>query len=91
MMKRLVPLLFILLILALLGTPRSLKAIDNTWEVYGSMACGWTRKQLDHLKSLSIPYKFIDCSGGKCPGIDAFPTLKQPQSGKTIVGYNEDL
>lgn len=55
------------------------------------MACGWTRKQLDHLKSLSIPYKFIDCSGGKCPGIDAFPTLKQPQSGKTIVGYNEDL
>lgn len=91
MINKLVPLVFLLVLLAVLGTPRSLKKIEGVWDVYGSMACGWTRKQLDYLKSLDIPHKFIDCAEGKCPGVDGFPTLKHSQSGKTIVGYSEDL
>lgn len=58
------------------------------WTVLGSMGCGWTRKQLDYLKSKGIPHTFKDCAGGKCPGVEAFPTLISPEGEKT-VGYSE--
>lgn len=58
------------------------------WTVYGTMGCGWTRKQLDHMKSKSIPHTFVDCDKGGCNGMEAFPTLKSPQ-GETTVGFKE--
>lgn len=58
------------------------------WTVLGSMGCGWTRKQLDYLKKKGIPHTFKDCAGGKCAGVEAFPTLISPEGEKT-VGYSE--
>jgi hypothetical protein len=59
--------------------------------VYGSMSCGWTRKQLDDLKSKGKEYTFVDCTEGKCPPeVDGFPTTKTP-SGEIVVGFNPDL
>ena len=58
------------------------------WTVYGTMGCGWTRKQLDHMKSKGISHTFVDCDKGGCDGMDAFPTLKSPK-GETTVGYKE--
>lgn len=58
------------------------------WTVYGTMGCGWTRKQLDHMKSKGISHTFVDCDKGGCDGMEAFPTLKSP-SGETIVGFKE--
>ena len=58
------------------------------WVVLGSMGCGWTRKQLEYLKQKSIPHTFKDCAGGKCEGVQAFPTLISP-NGEKIVGYSE--
>ena len=57
------------------------------WTVYGTMGCGWTRKQLDHMKDKSIPHKFVDCDQNDCGNIKAFPTMKDP-NGKTITGYS---
>ena len=61
----------------------------DSWGVYGTMECGWTRKQLDHMKKNGIKHTFVDCSSENCPNVDAFPTLIHSQSGETIVGYNE--
>ena len=58
------------------------------WTVYGSMWCGWTKKQLEYLKNKGIPHKFIDCEKGKCDGIDAFPVMRS-SSGEEIKGYKE--
>ncbi len=58
------------------------------WTVYGTMGCGWTRKQLYYMKKTGTPHTFIDCDKSGCGGIDAFPTLKSP-NGKIIVGYTE--
>ena len=38
----------------------------NAWKVFGSMNCGWTRKQVDELQKKGIPYEFLDCSGDRC-------------------------
>ena len=57
------------------------------WTVYGTMGCGWTRKQLDHMKDKDIPHKFVDCDKNDCGNIKAFPTMKDP-NGKTITGYS---
>ena len=64
------------------------KTGGKKWTVYGTMGCGWTRKQLDYMKKTGTPYTFVDCDKGGCGGMDAFPTLKSPD-GKTIVGYTE--
>lgn len=58
------------------------------WTIYGTMGCGWTRKQLDYMKNNNIPHTFIDCDKESCAGMDAFPTLVDPD-GKQMVGYNE--
>jgi hypothetical protein len=58
------------------------------WTVYGTMGCGWTRKQLEHMKSKGIPHTFVDCDKGGCDGMEAFPTMKSPQ-GEKIVGFKE--
>ena len=64
------------------------KGKGKDWTVYGTMGCGWTRKQLDHMKSKGISHTFVDCDKGGCDGMDAFPTLKSPQ-GETTVGFKE--
>lgn len=58
------------------------------WTIYGSMSCGWTRKQINHMKENGIPYKFVDCSKNKCEGINGFPTTIH-KTGIRLDGYNE--
>ena len=58
------------------------------WTVYGSMSCGWTRKQLDYTRNNGIPFVFVDCGKKECAGITAFPTLVSPM-GERITGYRE--
>ena len=61
---------------------------EKGWTVYGTMGCGWTRKQLDYMKKTGTPHTFVDCDKGGCGGMGAFPTLKSP-NGKKVVGYTE--
>jgi hypothetical protein len=58
------------------------------WTVYGTMNCGWTRKQLDYMKKNGKPHTFVDCEKEGCDGMNAFPLIKDP-NGKAIVGYTE--
>lgn len=58
------------------------------YTIYGTMGCGWTRKQLDYMKKSGKPYTFVDCDKGGCDGMKAFPTTVEP-SGKKTVGYQE--
>ena len=58
------------------------------WTVYGRMSCGFTRKQLEYMKKKGVEFTYRECSGGKCPGVEAFPTLVSPD-GEKIVGYTE--
>ena len=58
------------------------------YTIYGTMGCGWTRKQLDYMKKSGKPYTFVDCDKGGCDGMTAFPTTVDP-SGKKTVGYKE--
>ena len=58
------------------------------WTVYGTMGCGWTRKQLDYMKKNGKSFKFVDCEKEGCSGMEAFPTLVSP-NGEKIIGYNE--
>ena len=58
------------------------------WTVFGTMGCGWTRKQLDYMKKNGKPHEFVDCDEGECNGVEAFPTLVSPD-GEKPVGYKE--
>lgn len=58
------------------------------WTVYGTMGCGWTRKQLDYMKKNGKSFKFVDCEKEGCSNMDAFPTIVSPE-GEKIVGYTE--
>ena len=40
--------------------------VGKPWKVFGSMDCGWTRKQIEELKNNNVPYEFLDCSGDEC-------------------------
>jgi hypothetical protein len=64
-------------------------AAPGDYVVYGTMGCGWTRKQLDVMKEKNISYEFVDCSKkGTCPpGVKAYPTIKHPD-GKMTTGFN---
>lgn len=70
------------------GKPPVTQDGKEGWTVYGTMGCGWTRKQLDHMKNVNKPFTFIDCDKENCDGMDAFPTLISP-SGEKHVGYKE--
>ena len=69
---------------------RSAASVSNgkQWTVYGTMGCGWTRKQLDYMKKNGKPHRFVDCDKEGCSGMEAFPTLVSPNGEKT-VGYSE--
>jgi hypothetical protein len=58
------------------------------WTVYGTMGCGWTRKQLDYMKKNGKSHRFVDCDKEGCSGMEAFPTIVSP-NGEKIVGYSE--
>ena len=65
------------------------KKSKGGWTVYGTMGCGWTRKQLDVMKAKGIAHEFVDCSKkGACPeGVKAYPTIKHPD-GKMTTGFS---
>lgn len=58
------------------------------WTIYGTMGCGWTRKQLDYMKQKNKSFTFVDCDSGDCPDVEGFPTMIH-SSGERIVGYKE--
>jgi hypothetical protein len=65
-------------------------AAPGGWTVYGSKACGWTRKQLESMDSKKMDYKFVDCDKEDCGDISSFPTIKSA-SGALSVGFNANL
>ena len=79
-----------LLILSQTGKRRVSASVSNgeQWTVYGTMGCGWTRKQLDYMKKAGKPFKFVDCDKEGCSDMEAFPTLVSP-NGEQIIGYSE--
>ena len=80
--------LVIVNIMIFMRVGRALPKDGKKWTVYGTMGCGWTRKQLEYMNKKNIPHTFIDCDKESCAGMDAFPTLVDP-NGKQLVGYNE--
>jgi|TARA_B110000483_G_scaffold226886_1_gene288085 hypothetical protein len=64
------------------------KSAGGEWTVYGSMGCGWTRKQLEHFKGKGKPYTFVDCDSEDCKGIEGYPTMVH-SSGERVVGFKE--
>jgi hypothetical protein len=52
------------------------------------MGCGWTRKQLEHMKKAGKPHKFVDCDKEDCKKVEAFPTIVAP-NGEEHVGFKE--
>jgi hypothetical protein len=81
--------LYILMNTGRAAAPSAAVAEEGKWTVFGTMGCGWTRKQLDYMKKKGIDHVFKDCEKGECGGdMDAFPTLVSPEGEKT-VGYSE--
>jgi hypothetical protein len=68
-------------------SPGAAPAPGGAWTVYGTMGCGWTRKQLELMDGKGVPYKFVDCDSENCPGVNGFPTLIDPKGNKT-TGFN---
>lgn len=64
--------------------------VEGSYVVYGTMKCGWTRKQLDHFKSKNISHTFVDCDKNpeKCQGMKAFPVVQMP-SGEKKLGFQQ--
>jgi len=89
-MRRQKLVMIIVAAIALLIFLRSAASVSNgkQWIVYGTMGCGWTRKQLDYMKKNGKPHRFVDCDKEGCSGMEAFPTLVSPNGEKT-VGYSE--
>jgi hypothetical protein len=63
---------------------------QGNWTVYGTHGCGWTRKQLELMKSKQISHTFVDCDKEDCKGAEGFPTLVSPSGVKT-TGFKEDF
>jgi len=80
----------ILLIIALYVLSRMPTRIPRgkPWTIYGTMGCGWTRKQLDYMRRTGTPFVFVDCDTKECGDAEAFPTLVNPEGVRT-VGYKE--
>lgn len=60
---------------------------QNKIKVYGSMGCGWTRKQLEHFGDRA---EFIDCTKTQCPSfVSGFPTIERAD-GTISVGFSKE-
>ncbi len=83
---------FIIVIYILFFTKSKKSSPEGKFIVYGTEWCGYTTKQRNHLdnKYGKGSHKFVDCDGGDCPGIDAFPVTKTPY-GKMVKGFNTEL
>jgi hypothetical protein len=75
-------------IIILMRTGQAPVEDGKKWTVFGTMGCGWTRKQLDYMKKNGKPHTFVDCDKEDCKGMNGYPTLVSPDGEKT-VGYNE--
>ena len=75
-------------ILSQTGKRRATVSNGEEWTVYGTMGCGWTRKQLEYMEKNGKPFRFVDCDKEGCSGMEAFPTIVHP-SGEKTVGYSE--
>ena len=75
-------------ILMRIGQTKKSSPTVGGWTVYGTMGCGWTRKQLEHMKKAGKAHTFVDCDKEECKDMKAFPTLVSPDGEKT-VGYKE--
>ena len=82
--------LVILFLLNMVLAPSKKSGGQGGWTVYGTNGCGWTRKQLEVMKSKQIPYTFVDCDKEDCKGTEGFPTLVSP-SGTRSTGFKEDF
>ena len=71
-----------------IATPPIKTRVEDEWTIYGTMGCGWTRKQLDYMKQKGKPFTFVDCDKGDCPDVEGFPTMIH-SSGERVVGYKE--
>ena len=60
----------------------------DKWTIYGSMGCGWTRKQIEYMKKNGKSDTFVDCEEEDCPGVEGFPTMVD-QNGERVVGFKE--
>ena len=78
----------VVIILYCLQPKTSRKESGNGWKIYGTMGCGWTRKQLDYMKSKDKSFTFVDCDNGECDGVEGFPTMVH-SSGERVVGFKE--
>ncbi len=74
-------------IIILMKTGQATKVVEG-WTVYGTMGCGWTRKQLEYMKKTGKQFEFIDCTQNECTGVSGFPTILHPDGNKS-VGYTE--
>ena len=72
------------------GSPAAKAPASGGWKVYGTNGCGWTRKQLDVMKSKNVQHTFIDCDKEDCGDVQAFPTLIDPSGNKT-VGFKDSF
>jgi len=72
------------------GKPRVGATISNgeEWTIYGTMGCGWTRKQLEYMEKTGKAFTFVDCDKEGCTDINVFPTIVHPTGEKTS-GYSE--
>ena len=88
---------FILVLVGLFVLNRRLEAQGavrggggNPWTGYGTMGCGWTRRQIDELKKKGVKHTFLDCSKGECEGqnVTGMPLNILPD-GTQKVGFTE--
>lgn len=59
--------------------------------IYGSMSCGWTKKQLKYMDDKGLEYEYVDCAKDRdaCPKeVSGFPTIKHCD-GTLKPGYQE--
>lgn len=59
---------------------------QQTWTVYGTDECGWTRKQLKEMDDKGVVYTYVNCRDGDCGEIKSYPTLKSGD-GEVKVGF----
>ena len=67
---------------------RKAPVTENGWTVYGTMKCGWTRKQLDYMNQKGISHTFVDCDKEACKGINGFPHLVH-EDGREHRGFTQ--
>ena len=59
---------------------------SGKWQIYGKKTCGWTKKQMEHIKKNNIDHDYFECPDG-CPDwVRGFPSHVSPE-GKQGSGF----